>query len=395
MGYCHEDYLPTRRGFDTFFGHLTEQCDHFTRMLGTNDVIGQSYDLRRNENVAYEGAGLYSSVLFEKEAITMIENFAKPNKTSPWYLQLSMTAASFPYQAPDSFVTIYDANSKSRKKKHQKDAQRIYEETVIRQAMISAADQSIGKIIQKLKTTPDWNSTVVLFLSDNGSPISEANLPFRGTRGMLLEGAVRVPAFISGPLVQQSSRFDDLVHITDIFQTILELAGAETNMLHSDGFNIWNSINGKEEFKRDTVVYNLDIDDQSPNFHLAVRQGKWKLFWGQPGKLQVNLSQKYVIELYDLEKDPYEELDIVDTNPQKVEELKNLILTLLQEMKVAYQPNRHSLAFPRYNEGLIRPGWCSSDWDSILWKNSIRWDEVFLQLVSEDKEYYLQYQYSD
>ena len=371
LGYCHEDYLPTRRGFDSFFGHLTEHCDHYSRMLGTNEVIGKSYDLRRNENISYDGAGLYSSVLWEQEAIQTLENLTRPDNPSPWYLQLSMTAATFPFQAPQSFVSMYDTKNTNKRK-------------FVRRAMVTAADQSIGKVIEKLKSTPDWNSTIVIFLSDCGGPSKESNLPFKGTGGTLQEGAVRVPAFISGPLIQQSSRMGNMVHITDVFQTIVELAGVKQKMLQSDGFNIWDSIHGKERFKRNVVVYNLDIDDRSPNFHFAVRLGDWKLFWGQPGKLEVNERQEHVIELYDLKNDPYEDHNIVNKKPQKVKELKNLILSLLQEMKVAYQPNMHSLAFPRYNEGLIRPGWCRSDWDSILWKQSIQWDQELLQLLSED-----------
>ena len=64
LGYCNESYLPTRRGFDTFFGHLTEQTDHYTRMLEKNKYAGHGYDLRRGEAVTREGAGVYSSQLW-------------------------------------------------------------------------------------------------------------------------------------------------------------------------------------------------------------------------------------------------------------------------------------------------------------------------------------------
>ena len=66
LGYCNETYLPTRRGYDTFFGHYTEQTDHFTRRLDKEDMIGSGYDLRRGEEVSEDGAGLYSSDLWAK-----------------------------------------------------------------------------------------------------------------------------------------------------------------------------------------------------------------------------------------------------------------------------------------------------------------------------------------
>ena len=66
LGYCNETYLPTRRGYDTFFGHYTEQTDHFTRRLDKETLIGSGYDLRRGEEVTQDGAGLYSSDLWAK-----------------------------------------------------------------------------------------------------------------------------------------------------------------------------------------------------------------------------------------------------------------------------------------------------------------------------------------
>merc|ERR1719150_1945706 len=56
-GYCSEEYLPTNRGFHSFFGQLTERADHYTRLLVTNEHIGPGYDLWSNQTVSYEGAG--------------------------------------------------------------------------------------------------------------------------------------------------------------------------------------------------------------------------------------------------------------------------------------------------------------------------------------------------
>ena len=92
--------------------------------------------------------------------------------------------------------------------------------------MITAADETIGNIINKLKMSPAWERTVVIFLSDNGSPVISANHPFRGLRGMLQEGAVRVPAFITSPKINVTGRrIDNMIHMTDIFPTVLDLAG--------------------------------------------------------------------------------------------------------------------------------------------------------------------------
>ena len=227
----------------------------------------------------------------------------------------------------------------------------------IRRAMITAVDDAVARIVQKLQDTGTYNNTVIIFLSDNGSPMpgSGANQPFRGMRGTLEEGGVRVPAFISSPLLipeSRGSRVKEMVHVTDILPTILSLASAESREgVESDGFNIWDAIQQRESFERDTVVINLDIDDQSPNFQFAVRVGDWKLFWGQPDRLEVNQGRLEHVELlYNLDKDPTERRDRAKKHPEKVAELKKLIYSLVKDMKPSYQPNRSTLAFPRYNE---------------------------------------------
>ena len=80
-------YLPTRRGYDTFFGHFTEQTDHYTRRLDKEAMIGSGYDLRRGEEVTEDGAGLYSSDLWAKVGIhVMFSWFGLKDKLKQYYL---------------------------------------------------------------------------------------------------------------------------------------------------------------------------------------------------------------------------------------------------------------------------------------------------------------------
>ena len=93
--------------------------------------------------------------------------------------------------------------------------------------MISAMDEAVGEIITQLKESGDWENTVVVFLSDNGSNSREGNLPFRGGRGSPMEGGVRVPALVASPLLGdvRGESLSHMVHITDITPTLLALAG--------------------------------------------------------------------------------------------------------------------------------------------------------------------------
>ena len=103
-----------------------------------------------------------------------------------------------------------------------------FEEKVVRRAMVSAMDKAVGDILTGLRQSKDWENTVVIFLSDNGSSVKEGNLPFRGGRGSPLEGGVRVPALVTSPLLREEARgkvVSEMVHITDLMPTILHLAG--------------------------------------------------------------------------------------------------------------------------------------------------------------------------
>ncbi len=79
--------------------------------------------------------------------------------------------------------------------------------------------------------------------ADNGGDgVGSSNVPLRGGKGTLFEGGVRVPAFVSGPLVPAGVVSHDLFHITDWLPTLSDVAGVDVSHLHIDGQNQWNVI---------------------------------------------------------------------------------------------------------------------------------------------------------
>ena len=120
---------------------------------------------------------------------------------SPWYLQVSFTGAAAPFQVPEKYMSMYEGQEVGKKNRKRKLSKERNEEFKIRRAMITAVDDAVGKIIQKLKETGNFNNTVIIFLSDHGSSFEEANAPFTGSRGTLGEGGVRVPALVASPLL--------------------------------------------------------------------------------------------------------------------------------------------------------------------------------------------------
>ena len=69
----------------------------------------------------------------------------------------------------------------------------------VRKGMVSAIDESVGRLVKALRLSPHYSNTLVIFSSDNGAGGSGVgNRPLRGKKGEVLEGGVRVPAFVSG-----------------------------------------------------------------------------------------------------------------------------------------------------------------------------------------------------
>ena len=71
-----------------------------------------------------------------------------------------------------------------------------------------------------------------------------------------------------------------MVHIVDWFPTLLSLAGHQLEE-ETDGLDIWRTLTGDEEL-RTSFVYNIDIEERTDTFQLAVRRREYKLIWGQP-----------------------------------------------------------------------------------------------------------------
>jgi arylsulfatase A-like enzyme len=75
-------------------------------------------------------------------------------------------------------------------------------------------------------------------------------------------------------------------------------------------------------------VYNIDIDDQSETFQLAVRQGAWKLIWGQTKEFKPNKKEEPELLLFNLEQDPNERRNLADREEERVLKLQQLAMKL-------------------------------------------------------------------
>ncbi len=306
LGHADRKYWPRQRGFDYQYGAMIGELDYFT-----HDEHGVLDWYRDNQPVKEEG---YTTTLLGKDAAAYIE---KQDSARPFYLYLAFNAPHTPYQAPKEYIERY---------KHiEEPTRRTYA------AMISCLDDEIGRVVAALDKKGIRNNTLILFHSDNGGTKSAMfagvmadmskvkipcdNAPFRDGKGTLFEGGTRVCALANWPGRIAPGKVDGMIHAVDIYPTIAALAGASTTKCKPlDGVNVWETIAQNSPSPRNEIVYNVEP------FRAAIRQGDWKLIW--------RTTLPSGVDLYNLNEDPIEKVNIASEYPDRVAELQMRIQAL-------------------------------------------------------------------
>ncbi|TKG94059.1 arylsulfatase [Puteibacter caeruleilacunae] len=244
-------------------------------------------------------------------------------------------------------------------------------------AMIDHVDQSIGDIIQTLKETGEYENTVIFFLSDNGGsaeghrdgtierwgtpwkskvipertrngekviagdfpnlPLggpatygsygvrwaNVSNAPFRLHKSWLHEGGISTPFIMHWPKgLKQTGITHQVAHIIDIMPTVISLTGAtypktykNHNIPSPEGHNLLGFLINSITLSR-TLCWEHEGNR-------AIRDGKWKLVSEYPGTWSTVRKYEYEgeWELYDMEKDRTELINLAEQYPEKVKEL--------------------------------------------------------------------------
>ncbi|XP_060531963.1 arylsulfatase B-like isoform X2 [Cylas formicarius] len=255
LGYWKKEYTPTFRGFDSHLGFWNSGHDYFDHTKD-DDWPSWGLDMRRNMDVAYDLHGQYSTDVFTREAIKIINNH---NQSKPLFLYLAQAAVHAgnfynPLPAPDEYVAKFNhiQDSHSRRKYA---------------AILSKLDDSVGQLLQALANNTMLENSIIIFSSDNGASVAGAydrsagsNWPLRGAKNSLWEGGVRATAAIWSPLIKKNQRVSHhMMNIVDWLPTILEAAGGNLSSVSQvDGVSLWNSLVHDEISPRTEMLLNID-----------------------------------------------------------------------------------------------------------------------------------------
>lgn len=251
----HEQFRPWNRGFNQFFGFLGGGHRYFPNEFdiahqdsAKNEAQSYRTKLIRNETSVEETE--YLTEAFSREAVSFIEK----NREQPFFLYLAYNAPHNPIQATPKYLNRFEHIKDKKRKTYA--------------AMVSAVDDGVGSILDKLQELKLAENTIVIFLSDNGGPESDNasnNGVLRAGKSSLYEGGIRVPFAMQWPKqILPNTKYDQAVISLDIFATVAaNIVTTEKPKNYLDGVNLIPFIKGKQKNAPHEYLFWRQFDQKS------------------------------------------------------------------------------------------------------------------------------------
>ena len=298
-----EDFLPTNHGFDSYFG--IPYSNDMGRQVKIKDYIPNDSSLHkitewdrpplplvRDKEVIQEQPDQRSiAERYTEDAV----KFMRENKETPFFLYLAHMQVHLPLYAAEKFV------------KESKNGDYG--------ACVASIDWSTKVIFDELKELGIDENTIVIFTSDNGSRLQNqggSNGNLRGGKGQTWDGGQRVPCIIRWPRkINKGQQTDALSTTMDFLPSITKLIGGDLPSKKIDGIEMSDLFFSNENSsKRDSFLYYNEDELE------AIRYKNWKLHFKKEDKL--------INELYDLDSDISEKVNLYSSHKEIVSKLSTL-----------------------------------------------------------------------
>lgn len=386
-----EEFSPPQRGFDQSYALMHGGASHYDQSgIITFDADKAPVALyRENGKEVQLPDSFYSSEFFASRLLSYID--ADQRKDQPFFAYLAFTAPHWPLQAPDEYISKYEGRYDAgydvlreerlarmkklglvpqdmqgyvgnpawpRWKDLSPEQQRVESRRMaVYAAMVEAMDAQIGRVIDHLKQTGQYDNTVVIFMSDNGADgntvLDEGatrawahkhrdnsyentgrpgsfveygpgwaqlgSTPFNLYKAFMYEGGISVPSIVRLPGGKRQGEFVRApAHVTDVAPTILALAQVEQpgeqyrgrDIVPMQGRSMVDMLAGRSDSVHDTFRQGWEL-----NGRRAMRVGDWKIVyanapWG-----------KDRWELFNIAADRAELKDLAAEHPDKLKEM--------------------------------------------------------------------------
>jgi arylsulfatase A-like enzyme len=308
----HPQFLPTRHGFDDYFG-----LPYSNDMWPNHPTAGRNFPplpLMAGESViATNPDQTQLTTQYTEHAL----RFIKAHREQPFFLYVPHSMPHVPLHVSDKF--------------RGKSEQGLYGDVIME------IDWSVGRILDTLAELKLDDRTLVMFASDNGPWLSYGNHAgsaesLREGKATMFEGGCRVPCVMRWPQkIPAGQVCHELAVTIDILPTMARLIGVELPTDQKiDGLDIWPLISGQPGVKTPHEAYYFYWGRELQ----AVRSGPWKLHFphkyahleragadGKPGEYK---SEQLGLALFDLSRDQAETTNIAPEHPDVVAKLEAL-----------------------------------------------------------------------
>lgn len=334
---------PTTRGFDYFYGiaasldmapYVYVENDRVTALPNRVTSSDEKFGWWRSgpTGADFEHAEVLDNLA--DRAVGYIEANAGGDK--PFFLYLPLTAPHTPILPTGENVDRSGLNP--------------YGDFVL------MVDGVVGKVTRAVEDAGIADNTIIVFTTDNGcSPEADfealtamghdPSYIYRGYKADLYEGGHRVPCVLRWLQGAEPHRVGQTVCLTDFYATLVAVAGGEIGLDEGeDSYNLLPLITEAEEGEplREATVHH------SIYGNFSIRKGHWKLLlapssggWSYPapGKDDEVIATLAEVQLYDLENDPEESVNVEAEYPEVVEELRALLRRYVDEGRSTAVPD--------------------------------------------------------
>lgn len=307
-------------GNEIFFGgmydHWKVPTNHFDP---TGEYATRWYEVmdpcfRHNKSVRiadHVNFGVHSTDLFSRTTIDFLKDY---DDDKPFYAFLAYMAPHDPRSMPQKYLDMYKTEDMELPVnfmtehpfdyginivrdeilcKMPRDPMEIKEQIRDYYAMITHMDESVGKVIQALKESGEYENTIIIYASDNGLAVGQHSLLGKQS---CYEHSIRVPMIISGPGIPKGKICDSYVYLMDIFPTICDLIGQPIPET-VDGISFSDTITDPAVQNRQEL-FSLFGDKVR-----SIKDSRYKL-------IEYKYADMRKTQLFDLENDPWELNDL-------------------------------------------------------------------------------------
>ncbi|QDT07358.1 Arylsulfatase [Rubripirellula lacrimiformis] len=308
----HDKPAPDQHGFEYWFAtdnNAIPSHHNPTNFIRNGQSVGK-----------IEG---YSCQIVADEAIGWLQEHRVSDK--PFFMNVWFHEPHQKIAAPDDLVTQYG---------------KVGEKQAIYSGTVDNTDRAVGRLLAALKESGDYDNTLFIYASDNGSYLDERTGDLRGRKGLNWEGGIRVPGIFSWPgKVVEGGVSDAPAGLVDVLPTICGLLNIDPPKdRHLDGSDISALLMGRpDDFVRHQPLF-WHLQKSRPV--VAMRDGDFSLVAQPDYELSTdNMFQESWIptirsggyrdfQLFDLRNDPGQQHDLATQMPERLQRLKKKLLEI-------------------------------------------------------------------